>query len=171
MARNKAAWGFPRWGKYESETDPVSLKTCDFDGCTEVGDYPAPKSPNSNDKWHFCLNHVTEYNKNWDYFQGLDKEEAMRRAQEHMRESRGYKTSGAYDFGSQQSYGKDQRRRDALDILDLDDDASPQEIKSAYRALVKRYHPDTNPDDKQAAIKFQQITTAYEVLKVSMPNS
>jgi len=106
---------------------------------------------------------VAEYNQNWNYFAGKNREEAFRRAQEEARASAGFKSSGAFDSGPE-TYGKDQRRAAAFEVLELDDDATAAEIKSAYRAMVKRYHPDTNRGDKEAAIKFQQVTTAYEVL-------
>lgn len=163
MSRSKA-WTFPRWSGYHSERDPVSVRLCDYDGCDEPGDYPAPKAPDSPEKWHFCQAHVADFNKNWNYFQGLSKEEALKRAKEEMRKSAGYKSSSTFEM-SGDSYGKDHRRNDALDILDLDDDATQVEIKSAFRRMAKLYHPDTNLDDKDAAIKFQQITAAYDVLK------
>ena len=162
MSRSKS-WGFPRWDGYHVEREPVSVRLCDYDGCDEPGDYPAPKAPDSPEKWHFCQRHVAEYNQNWNYFAGRNKADAFRRAQEEARASAGYKTSGAYDTGPE-SYGADQRRADAFEVLELDDDATQAEIKSAYRSLAKRYHPDTNRGDKQAAIKFQQVTAAYQVL-------
>ena len=162
MSRSKS-WTFPKWGEYTSERDPVSVRLCDYDGCDNPGDFPAPKNPDSKEKWYFCQPHVAEFNKNWNYFEGLSKEEAYKRAQEEMRKSRGYKGSSSY-MGGEETYGKEERRNDALEILDLDEDASDKEIKSAYRRLVKLYHPDTNMGDAESAIKFQQVKTAYEVL-------
>ena len=49
-------------------------------------------------------------------------------------------------------------------ILELTPQATLEEIKSAYRQLVKRYHPDRNPGDRQAAERFIQINQAYETL-------
>jgi curved DNA-binding protein CbpA len=49
-------------------------------------------------------------------------------------------------------------------LLGLSANASPEEIKRAYRALAKKYHPDTNKDDQAAVEKFKEITQAYEVL-------
>ncbi len=156
---------FPRWTGYETLRDPVQVRMCDHDGCDNRGEFPAPKSPDSKDKWQFCETHIAEFNRNWNYFEGLSKEEALRRAQEDMRTAKGYATSGAYDMG-EETYGKDKRRADALTILDLDDDATNAEIKTAYRRMAKLYHPDTNLDDSDAALKFQQIITAYEVLVI-----
>jgi curved DNA-binding protein CbpA len=50
-------------------------------------------------------------------------------------------------------------------ILGLDPLATFDEIKTAYRALAMKYHPDRNPGNKEAEDKFKQIQTAYEVLE------
>ncbi len=162
MSRSKS-WTFPKWGEYTSERDPVSVRICDYDGCDKPGDYPAPKMPDSKEKWYFCQPHVAQFNKNWNYFEGLTKEEAYKRAQEELRKSRGYSGSSTY-MGGETVYGKEERRADALEILDLDTDATNIDIKASYRRLVKIYHPDTNMGDADSAIKFQQVKTAYEVL-------
>lgn len=49
-------------------------------------------------------------------------------------------------------------------VLGVDREASEQEIKRAYRKLARKYHPDVNPDDEDAAAKFREVSTAYEVL-------
>lgn len=54
-------------------------------------------------------------------------------------------------------------RREALDILGLESDASPKEIKNAYRKLVKQYHPDKNPAHNAEAM-FRLIHEAYQYL-------
>mmetsp|Transcript_17693 Transcript_17693/g.71423 ORF Transcript_17693/g.71423 Transcript_17693/m.71423 type:complete len:188 (-) Transcript_17693:2386-2949(-) len=54
--------------------------------------------------------------------------------------------------------------RDYYADLTLNRGASKSEIKAAYRKLAKIYHPDRNPKDKNALKKFQEITTAHEVL-------
>jgi curved DNA-binding protein len=53
---------------------------------------------------------------------------------------------------------------DYYKILGVDKMASPEDIKKAYRKLARRYHPDLNPNDKDAVKKFQQINEAHEVL-------
>jgi molecular chaperone DnaJ len=49
-------------------------------------------------------------------------------------------------------------------VLGLGREASPEEIKRAYRRLARKYHPDINPGDRAAAEYFRQITEAYETL-------
>ena len=58
--------------------------------------------------------------------------------------------------------------QDYYNILDINKQASPEDIKKAYRKLAKQYHPDRNPDDKEAEEKFKAVNEAYEVL--SDPN-
>jgi len=53
---------------------------------------------------------------------------------------------------------------DYYKILGVNRDASEKDIKRAYRRLARQFHPDVNPDDKQAEEKFKQINEAYEVL-------
>ena len=51
------------------------------------------------------------------------------------------------------------------DLLEVNRSASAEEIKKAFRKQAMKYHPDRNPDDKEAEQKFKQINEAYEVLK------
>jgi curved DNA-binding protein len=53
---------------------------------------------------------------------------------------------------------------DYYKLLDVDKKATSKDIKSAYRKLARKYHPDLNPNDKDAKKKFQQINEANEVL-------
>ena len=55
--------------------------------------------------------------------------------------------------------------RDPYKVLGVSPDASDDEIKRAYRALAKKYHPDVNPGDQEAARKMQEINAAYEQIK------
>ena len=54
---------------------------------------------------------------------------------------------------------------DPYKVLGVSPDASDEEIKRAYRALAKKYHPDLNPGDETAAKKMQQVNAAYEQIK------
>lgn len=54
--------------------------------------------------------------------------------------------------------------KDLYKILEVDANASASDIKSAYRKLVKQYHPDKNPNNKVAEEKFKEVAEAYETL-------
>jgi molecular chaperone DnaJ len=55
-------------------------------------------------------------------------------------------------------------KRDYYEVLGVERNASPDDIKKAYRKLALQYHPDRNPNNKEAEAKFREATEAYEVL-------
>ena len=54
--------------------------------------------------------------------------------------------------------------QDYYKTLEISRTATPEEIQKAYRTLARKYHPDLNPDDKQAKQKFQEVQAAFDVL-------
>lgn len=58
-------------------------------------------------------------------------------------------------------------KRDYYEILGVEKTASDNDIKKAYRKLAVKYHPDKNPDDKEAEENFKEIAEAYEILSDS----
>ena len=54
---------------------------------------------------------------------------------------------------------------DPYKVLGLHPNASDEEVKRAYRQLAKKYHPDLNPGDQEAARKMQEVNAAYEQIK------
>lgn len=55
-------------------------------------------------------------------------------------------------------------KRDYYEVLGVDRNATPDELKKAYRKLALQYHPDRNPGDKEAEEKFKEAAEAYDVL-------
>ena len=57
------------------------------------------------------------------------------------------------------------QERKALDVLGLDETARPDQVKAAYKALVKRHHPDANGGDRSCEDRLRQVLQAYAYLK------
>jgi len=143
------------------------VRLCDRAGCEEVGDCPAPKSPNSPERWYFCQSHAAEYNKGWDYFAGLDAEEAAARAAEEQSQNAGYRESAHYGWTGSGDGSRSRDELNALDALGLDPDVEFPAIKKAWRNKAKEVHPDVKPGDKEAAAEFHKLQLAYEVLRAA----
>ena len=75
--------------------------------------------------------------------------------------------------GHQPGHGGEPRRhlprlqRDALMALDLDEDASLNDVKARYKELVKRFHPDANGGDRSCEEQLKRVIRAYRTLKAS----
>ncbi len=167
---------------------PVESKTlCDDPDCNLPGLYRAPKSrDNLRDYHHFCLDHVREYNKKWDYFKDYEEDAIYA----HMRDAAigerptwpAHKPNfeqtikraanfwgAAFDLKAEQKKAEEQALkspvREAFKALGLTFDVDFTAVKQKFRQLVKKYHPDARPDDPRATERFKIITAAYITLK------
>jgi hypothetical protein len=167
MAKSRRSndWGFPRWRGYGSARQAEPVRTCDRFGCDEPGDRPAPKSPNSRDRWYFCERHAAEYNRNWNYFEGLTAEEAAQREASEQQGADAFASASHYGWGGPGDGSRSRDEMRALEMLELESDADFEDIRAAYRRLAKTHHPDLKPGDAEAAARFQAIQAAYEVLR------
>lgn len=141
------------------------MRICDRHGCDNRGDCPAPKSPNSPERWYFCETHAAEYNKGWDYFEGLGKEERERREADERRDTSGYRESAFHGWAGPGDGSRSRDEMRALEILEVEVDSDFETIKKSWRNLAKQFHPDVNPDNAEAATRFQAVQAAYDVLK------
>src|SRR5437660_8360743 len=138
MAKQKRSddWGFPRWRPYGGKgRDAARVRLCDRDGCSNIGDRPAPKAPNSRERWYFCEAHAAEYNRNWNYFAGLSPEEAASRAAEEELGNSGFRQSAQWKWagpGDGSRWRVDMR---ALEARQLERDAEFKALKAAQRRL------------------------------------
>ena len=166
-------------------------RVCDFAGCEAGADHRAPKSKSKLDEYYwFCLQHVSAYNKSWDYFQGMDQEEIEEFRADAVTGHRptwklGERSFTAWTEGLVQDRHNlfeesncqpnlkkfmprhTKQQRENLADLDLDETATLQDIKMRYKQLVKRFHPDANGGDKRAEERFKSINEAYRSLTSS----
>lgn len=185
---------YGRRKRYETSEDqnrPVE-RFCDAEGCVEEGAYRAPRSRDASEGYHmFCLEHVREYNKSWNYFDGMSEDEVdqfQRSApwahrptwQMNDRTSRfaGAKFSDPFGFAEtendpppearkpQRRFTPDQRR--AFGVLQLEPTDDLREIKLRYKQLAKRFHPDANGGDRGFEDRLKRINEAYGVLSASL---
>ncbi len=173
---------------FRREEAPERL--CDVPGCTEEGNYRAPKSRERlTDYYWFCLDHVRAYNAAWDYFADMSEEEieAIRRYDtvwqrpswplgskiERIDDQIDEALRAAFGFGADKAEEAWRTRRPqseeekALAALDLPASASFTEVKTRYKKLAKCLHPDANGGDRAAEERFKAINHAYAVLKKS----
>ncbi len=173
---------------FETSDRPVKVRQCDHPACGEKGDYRAPKSrEHLNQYYFFCLNHVRDYNKAWDFFSGLSPEEvenytrdatvwerpswplgqwgAAERAlrDKAMREIFG--DAAPPEFAKQQTSPMPVAEREALATLEMTAPVTFAQIKTQYRILVKKHHPDLNNGDIENEEKFKSINQAFATLR------
>ncbi len=169
---------------------------CDHVGCPRAGDHRAPKGrEREGEYWHFCLQHVSEYNRRWNYFAGMSdaeladyqkREETGHRPTWTFRGGRldrfsaamrGFQAGARSDpfgmFGPGKSADGEARPRRrltrlqsmALEAMSLEENAGSAEIRTRYAELVKRWHPDSNGGDRGAEANLQRVLNAYQTLK------
>jgi DnaJ domain len=167
------------------EDRPVKVRGCDHPGCAEKGDYRAPKDKALSDYYWFCLDHVRDYNKNWDYFAGMSMAEIenyirkaavwerpswpMGEAKKREQDLRDHVAREFFGDGAasekQTAPPMPKAEKDALAALELAPPVTFEAIKAQYRILVKRHHPDANGGAFEAEEKFKVINQAFTVLK------
>lgn len=160
-------WGFPRWRGYGSSREAQPVRMCDRAGCNQPGNCPAPKTPNSPERWYFCTTHAAEYNAGWNYFEGLDKEEAAARERAERTTSESYRQSSWTEWGGSGDGSRSRDEMRALAVFELEADADFDTVRKAWRARAKLVHPDVRPGDEAAAQEFLRLQLAYEVLRAA----
>lgn len=163
---------------------PVRVRSCACPGCTAPGDYRAPRDRSLSHYIYFCLEHVREYNRNWDYFSGMSGGAIEGYIRDATVWERPTWPLGQWQ-GREQQIRDDVMReffadeappvspapilskalREALTLLELQPPVDFAAIKVQYRALVKRHHPDTNGGSREAEEKFKDINLAFTTLK------
>lgn len=179
-----------------------SLPRCEWKGCDNPATHPAPRGRGQEGRYfHFCIDHVRQYNKSYNYFEGMSDEDVVSHQKSDVTGQRPTWAMGVNRWGRKQEPGSARpsgfsaftvddpfgmfgpgdghgaampetearpirnAERKCLKALDLDVSASPKTIKSRFKELVKRLHPDHNGGDRGAEDKLREVIQAYNYLK------
>ncbi len=176
----------------------TSSRVCQKEGCEMPGKYRAPKSADNLEEFiWFCLDHIRQHNKEWNFFEGratLTPEQAAQEANTWERPTRPIGEAvndpeaaawARFGFDNPKEVlgdnatknpasgtGRTTRRlppteTKALAILDAGDSMTKTEIRKVYKALVKDLHPDLNGGRRDDEDRLTEVVWAWEQIKVS----
>ena len=164
--------------------------------CCNQGEYRAPKSRVAlNDYWWFCLEHVRAYNASWDFYKGMTpgQIEAQLRAdtswqrpswplgrigaanaweQDALHDPLRILAAGGVNQGSARPRNAADQAptelREPMATLGLSWPTTLDQVKTRYKELAKRHHPDANGGDKAAEERLKTINLAYAALRTKL---
>lgn len=187
----------PNSPEYADENAKSDVHPCEMPGCGLDGLHKAPKHRGLNEYYFFCTDHIREYNAAWDFFSGMNEDEVkdhMNKSIYGFRPTWRYdnhagmeenirakawdefgaggssSSDGAYENNQQEHFGQqhhDSTVTEAMAVMGLAPPTTLDEIKTEYKKLAKKYHPDLNQGDKNAEEKLKGINMAYTVLKMA----
>jgi len=170
---------------------------CEWPGCSNIATHRAPKGRGKEGEYHnYCIRHVREYNKTYNYFSGMDNDDVIDYQKSAMTGHRPTWSMGKNPGGNAGAEAPDSKtnpkindpfdvlremggvpvtpkkpirnaERKALEALGLDETATPDEAKAQFKLMVKRHHPDANKGAKEKEAKLREIIQAYDYLKTS----
>lgn len=180
----------PNSPEYEDDKPRTKVQGCEMPGCKGEGSHKAPKHRALNEYYHFCLEHIRDYNTAWDFFQGMSEREI----QDHIVDSGyGFRPTKRYDADGnladrlkdamwqtyhfteekpkhKRSFTEEQKQTpevEALAIMGLEPPITLSGIKTRYKELAKKHHPDLNKGCKKSEDLLKHINMAYTILKLA----
>ena len=175
------------------------IKICDKLSCNKEGEFRAPKSRVLlNEYYFFCLDHIKEYNKSWDFYKGLSVNEIESSMREDIIWNRpSWPLKGNYhkvmdqinNFFNEELNDLNPNEREsnyfrnklvdetltkdeskALSTFNLELPLTLDKIKKTYKKLVKIFHPDVNGNNKKAEEIFKEINKSYKIILKKLKN-
>jgi hypothetical protein len=175
---------------------------CAWPGCSAAGTHRAPRGRQFEGQYlNLCLDHVREYNKEYNFFQGLDdaavssfQKDAVTghrptwrlgenswatsktgrkpasggfRHNVHRRDPFGFFEDAAARPSTAPARTIRNAELKALHSLGLEEGATAEEVKTRYKSLVKRLHPDANGGSRDSEDKLKEVIQAYDYLRSS----
>ncbi len=183
--------------EYADSQKRYKKRCCDMPGCPDQGIHKAPKHRGLNDYYHFCFAHIKEYNKAWDFFSGMSEREVqdhMSKSRYGDRPTWRFDKDAAteeqlheaarktYFFGEEDSNASSHQHHngngnyvgdvngpehEALALMGLSPPVTIEDIKTEYKKLAKKHHPDLNRNNKKSEELLKKINMAYTILKLA----
>ena len=162
---------------------------CDWNNCNEIAEYRAPIEKDNSKKFRMlCLEHVKEFNKNWNYFSGMDDDQVMDFLKSDMtwhKPTQSFSSSDNFfkvlwnnalkdefdkfninsQFNHMNQFKFNNNDIKAFGILGVSVGLKWNKIQEKFKKLVKKFHPDMNSGNKNYEEKLKIITLAYTQLK------
>ena len=164
---------------------------CDWNNCKELGEYKAPIERDNSKKFRMlCLKHVKEFNKNWNYFSGMNDNQILNFLKSDMtwhKPTQSFSSSDNFfkilwnntlkddsdkkkiinEYNYMRQFKFDHKDIKAFEILGLTVGMKWIKVQEKFKTLVKKFHPDMNSGDKKYEEKLKLITLAYTQLKTT----
>lgn len=184
----------PNSAEFDMGSDNAFSKiSCHMPNCTEDAEFKAPADRSLDEHYNFCKKHITEYNKAWNFFDGMNPAEV----EEHvisafygdrptwksrefasMEEELLNKINNPYGENFKSHKEKKEKRdlngfekhspeMESLNIMGLQPPITLEEIKREYKLLAKKHHPDHNRNNPESEELLKGINMAYTVLKAA----
>tara|TARA_B100001093_G_scaffold293526_1_gene280044 strand:- start:265 stop:792 length:528 start_codon:yes stop_codon:yes gene_type:complete len=162
---------------------------CDWKNCDEIGEYRAPIEKDNSKKFRMlCLEHVKEFNKNWNYFSDMNDNQVIDFLKSDMiwhKPTQSFSSSDNFfkilwnntlkdeldgarlksDYNHMRQFKFNHKDIEAFGILGISVGLKWQKIQEKFKVLVKKFHPDMNLGNKKFEEKLKLITLAYTQLK------
>jgi len=162
---------------------------CDWNNCLKEGSFKAPVEKDNSKKFRMlCLTHVKEFNKNWNYFEGMNDNQIYEFIKSDMTwhkptqsfsssdnffkilwnnalkdELNKNKLNGHFDHMNKFKFNNNDVK--AFSILGVSVGIKWERVQEKFKKLVKKFHPDMNEGNKKYEDKLKIITLAYTQLK------
>jgi hypothetical protein len=180
----------PEFADGKPSDNRKKFRGCDMPNCKHEGEFRAPRDRSLSGYYWFCNEHIQEYNKAWNFFEGmsdLDMQDYINRATVWDRPTKRYDSAATaehiraaawkfYHFTDKEppkektqfnAAQKNTPEIDAMTIMGLMPPLNLDKIKKRYKELAKLYHPDLNRDKPDAEEMLKKINMAYTVLKLA----
>jgi hypothetical protein len=173
---------------YAPDPDATPGHLCDSPRCMLEGQYRAPKSRATLNQYHwFCLEHVRAYNASWDYYKGMTPGQIENETRQdaswqrptwplgslgrqgfgetHLRDPLEMLATGRLKRTQERRSNVPAELREPIQTLGLDWPVALDVLKTRYKELAKRHHPDANGGDRAAEERLKSINLAYAAVR------